>query len=90
MTEQYDGQPILLSGHARDQLRYRGATEEEVTETIQTGPWEAAEQGRMEAKKDFPFNAVWNKRTYETKRVRPVFVEEEEGIVVVTVYVYYY
>jgi hypothetical protein len=90
LNKRYDVKPILLSGHARDQLRYRGATEEEVAETIQTSPWEDAEQGRMEAKKDFPFDAVWNKRTYATKRVRPIFVEEEEGIVVVTVYVYYY
>ena len=44
----------------------------------------------MEAKKDFTFDAVWNRRTYATKRVRPIFVEEEEMIVVVTVYVYYY
>ena len=90
MTRRYDVKPILLSGHAGDQLRYRGATEEEVTETIRTGPWEAAEQGRMEAKKDFSFDRVWNKKTYATKRVRPIFVEEQEGIVVVTVYVYYY
>ena len=82
--------PILLSGHARDQLRYRGATEEEVRETIKVSPWEVAGQGRMEAKKDFAFDAVWNKKTYATKRVRPIFVEEDKRIVVVTVYVYYY
>ena len=90
MTRRYDVKPILLSGHARDQLGYRGATEEEVAETIRTGPWEAAEQGRMEAKRDFAFDAVWNKKTYATKRVRPIFVEEQERVVVVTVYVYYY
>ena len=90
MSKRYDVKAILFSGHARDQLQYRGATEEEVIKTIRTSPWEAAEQGRMEAKKDFTFEAAWNKKTYATKRVRPIFVEEEERVVVVTVYVYYY
>lgn len=86
----HDLKPILLSGHARDQLRYRGAAEEEVIETIQTSRWEDAERGRLEAEKDFAFDAVWNNRRYAKKRVRPIFVEEEERVVVVTVYVYYY
>lgn len=36
------------------------------------------------------FNAEWNDTFYEIKQVRPIFVEEEVEIVVVTVYVYYY
>ena len=38
---------------------------------------------------DFPFGRKWNGKFYETKQVRPVFVEEEMEIVVVTVYTYY-
>jgi hypothetical protein len=38
---------------------------------------------------DFPFGRKWNGRVYQTKRVRPVFVEEPAEIVVVTVYTYY-
>ncbi|MCS7178937.1 MAG: DUF4258 domain-containing protein [Anaerolineae bacterium] len=30
--------PIRLSGHAQEQLRYRGVTEEEVVEAIRTAP----------------------------------------------------
>ena len=82
--------PIRLSGHARNQLGFRGATEQEVIETIQTGQWQPADQGRYECHRDFPFNAVWNRKFYATKRVRPIFVEEADDIVVVTVYVYYF
>lgn len=61
---------IRLSGHAREQLDYRGGSEEEVIEAITT--------------------ATWNEKWYLNKEVRPIFVDEEEEIVVVTVYVYYH
>jgi hypothetical protein len=82
--------PIRLSGHARDNLRYRGATEEEVKETICTAPWRPAELGRLECRKNFPYGREWNKKVYATKQVRPIFVEGADEIVVVTVYVYYF
>ena len=40
--------------------------------------------------KNFIYNKEWNKKIYSTKQVRPIFVEEKNEIVVVTVYVYYY
>ena len=67
--------PIRLSGHARDNLRYRGATEEEVKEAIRTAPRRPAELGRLECRKDFPYGRERNKKVYATKRVRPIFVE---------------
>lgn len=82
--------PIQLSGHARSQLGFRGTTEQEVTESIRTEQWQPAELGRLECRKNFPFNSDWNKRYYQTKQVRPIFVDEPEEIVVVTVYVYYF
>ena len=33
--------------------------------------------------------ATWNNRYYAMKQVRPIFVDEPDEIVVVTVYVYY-
>jgi len=84
--------PIRFSGHAHQQLQFRGATEAEVTETIRTMPWQSAEGGRLECRKDFVFNAAWNGRYYATKQVRPIFAEQpdENVVVVVTVYVYYF
>lgn len=82
--------PIKLSQHAKEQLNYRGATEKEVIETIKTSTWEPAELGRLGCRKDFAFKKKWNKKYYKTKQVRPIFVEEENEIVVVTVYTYYF
>lgn len=46
--------------------------------------------GRLESRKDFVCGKEWNERIYPTKQVRPIFVEEPEEIIVVTVYVYYF
>jgi hypothetical protein len=82
--------PIRLTGHARLQLGFRGTSEAEVVDAIQTSAWQATDLGRVECRKSFPFNAEWNKKWYATKQVRPIFVEEAAEIVVVTVYVYYF
>jgi len=82
--------PIRLSGHARSQLPFRGATEDEVIKTIRSVPWTPAELGRLECSRDFPLGKEWNKKIYATKRVRPIFVEKATEIVVVTVYTYYF
>ncbi len=82
--------PIRLSSHAKQQLAFRGATEQEIAEAIRTESWQPAELGRRECRKDFPFHTVWNQRYYSTKQVRPIFVDEADEIVVVTVYVYYF
>lgn len=82
--------PVQLSGHAVQQLRFRGTTEPEIVDVILTSDWQPAENGRMECRKDYPFDSTWNGRHYATKQVRPIFVEEPDQIVVVTVYVYYF
>ena len=82
--------PIRISGHARGQLAFRGASEAEVLEAIRTCPWTPAELGRIECRIDLRFEAEWNGKSYSTKQVRPIFVDESDEIVVVTVYVYYF
>ena len=77
---------IRLSGHARLRIGQRGATGLEVAETIRQSPWVEAGQGRKECQKDFIFGG----EMYATKRVRPIFVENPQEILVVTVYVYYF
>jgi len=82
--------PIRLSIHAREQLLYKGVSEEEIIETIRTSQWKSAELGRLECKKDFSYGREWNKICYSKKQVRPIFVEEENEIVVITVYTYFF
>lgn len=91
MSEMRDKtKPIRLSEHAKQQLQFRGATEQEVAQTIRTETWGPAELARLECRKYFAFNSEWNKKYYATKQVRPIFVDEPHEIVVVTVYVYYF
>jgi len=82
--------PVLLSQHAKQQLAFRGTTEQEIVQAVRMEPWSPAEAGRLECRKDFVFNAEWNNKHYATKQVRPIFVNEPGEIVVVTVYVYYF
>jgi len=76
--------PIRLSDHAIRYMNRRGFTVAEIEEAIRTSPWDAAELGRLECRKDFPYGREWNGKIYATKRVRPVFVEEATELVVVT------
>lgn len=81
---------VRLSAHAREQVSYRGTTEREVIETINGSTWQASGMGRLECRKDFSYENMWNKVYYKTKQVRPIFIEEEKEVVVITVYTYFF
>lgn len=81
--------PIYFSRHAREQLKARGATEEEVAQAIEQGNWEPAEKGRLTTSKNFPFDREHYGRYYVSKDVVPIFVEEGNRIVVITVYTFF-
>lgn len=73
-----DVKPIRLSAHAGRYTTSRGFTPAEVDEAIRTVPWQPAELGRLEVRKDFPFAATWNGRFFQTKQVRPIFVDDTD------------
>ncbi len=81
---------IRFSGHALEQLAFRGATMEEVEKAILEEDWQSAHQNRMECRMNFPFKKEWNGKVFGTKQVRPIFIEKPEEILVVTVYTYYF
>ena len=82
--------PIRSSEHAKIRGNLRGASEEEIAEVIRTEKWDASALNKLECHKDFIFNKTWNNKFYKVKQVKPIFVEEENKIVIVTVYVYYF
>src|SRR3989338_8582163 len=57
---------------------------------IRTCRWEKAELDRLQCQKNFVFNKIWNDNQYKTRQIKPIFKEEPDEIVVVTVYVYYF
>ncbi len=84
--------PVRLSNHAQGHRASRGFSDEEVVTAIEQKAWFPAifGTGRFECEHEFPFESYWNGKWYGTKKVRPVFIEMEFEIVVVTVYTYYY
>lgn len=51
--------------------------------------WSPAEKGRLTCAMTFNFEAGHYGRYYRSKDVVPIFVEEEEEIVVITVYTFF-
>ena len=90
MTAAPPEKPVRLSAHADGYRSRRGFTEAEVVLAIRTNPWLPAQNNRLEATRDFTFDDNWNGKHYGTKRVRPIFVDEPDEIVVVTVYTYFF
>ena len=82
--------PIRLSAHALGYVSKRGFTLVEVEEAIRTCRWTPAARNRMECRKEFPFGQDWNGTFYANKRVRPIFVETPQELIVVTVSTYFY
>jgi hypothetical protein len=81
---------IRLTAHAVEQCAERGATEEEVREAVQQGVRELAKRGRFMARLNFQYGAKWQDRVYAIKQVAPVAVEDQNEVVVVTVYTFYF
>jgi len=81
--------PIHFTFHARERMRSRRATVEEVETVIRCAPWQQAEQGRQTAALGFPFRNQHFGRYYKSKEVVPIFVEEAERILVITVYTFF-
>ena len=81
--------PIYFTQHARIRIAERGVCEEEVIKAIREGKWQKAEKGRLMTSIEVPFKGEHYGRYYETKQINPIFVEEGNRIVVITVYTFY-
>jgi len=82
--------PIKFSNHALTYINRRGFTIEEVEKAIKESKWIFNKRNKYECFLDIPFNKEWNGKIYETKQIKPIFVEEEKEIVVITVYTFYF
>ena len=81
---------VRIHPHARERMEERGATEEEVIETVRKGERSPAKFGRTGFRRNFPFDTLWRGKHYHTKQVEVYAVEEEDKIVVITVIVKYF
>ena len=75
--------------HTLERLEERGTSEEEIEDVVLNGAPEAAKGNRKAKSKVFDFRKQRAGKFYEQKKVKVVFVEEENEIVTVTVIVFY-
>ena len=57
---------------------------------IQKGSCEPAKHGREMCRYNFHYGRAWQGKVYPIKQVAPVITEEPKGIVVNTVYTFYF
>lgn len=80
---------IIFSSHALQKMKERTTNEVEVIKTIHEAKWQSVKRGRFRCSKWFTFQQERYGIIYKGKDVQPIFVEEAEDIIVITVYVYF-
>jgi hypothetical protein len=76
---------VQFHPHALERMAERGATQEEVIATVQTGESFAAKFGRTGFRKRFAFRATWRGEFYENKELEVFAVPANDGWLVITV-----
>jgi len=82
--------PVRFHPHARQRLLERGASEDEVMATVETGELFPAKFGRTGFRRNFPFEAEWRGRQFATKQVEVYAVSEGDDWLVITVITRYF
>ncbi len=76
--------------HALQRMTERGATEDEVIATVQTGGRFPAKYGREGFRQNFVFQGVWRGRHFAAKQIEAFVVQEEDCWLVISVLVKYF
>ena len=77
---------IDIHPHALGRLAERGATEQEVNDTVREGEPCPGKFGRTGFRRNFAYNGQWRGRQYATKQIE-AFAVPENGWLVITVIV---
>jgi hypothetical protein len=78
---------IQIDPHTLERARERGASEEEIKETLENGNDIKAKGNRLGKAKIFPYDTFWNGKYFQEKKVEVFYVVENNQIITVTVYV---
>ena len=81
---------IIFHEHALQRMRERGATREEVQDTIRFGEKYKAKYNRVGFRMNFDYKKKWYKRFYNIKQVEVLAVKENNNWIVVTIIVKYF
>lgn len=80
---------VRIDPHTIEQMQKRGTNQDEIKDVLSSGGESMAKHGRKKKSKVFPYDKVWYGRFYEQKKVEVIYVQHNEEITTVTVYVYY-
>jgi len=80
---------IRIEPYTLERAEERGASENEIRDTLETGLDIPARGNRKGKAKIYDFKQERPGKYYERKRVEVIYVEEENQFVTVTVYVFY-
>ncbi len=78
-----------LIEHAKERTIERGATEDEIQMVLSAGNEVQVKKDRKGKETVFEYEREWLGKVYPQKKVRVIYVEENEEIIVITVKVYY-
>ena len=81
---------MRLHEHARERMRERGATEEEVEAAIREGERFPAKFGREGFRRNFRFDGTWRGRRYGMKQIEAFAIWENGDWLVISVIVKYF
>ncbi len=80
---------IRIEPHTLKRAMERGASRDEITETINNGFPVSAKSGRKAKELVFDFKQERNGKYYEQKKIEAYFIIENNIIITITVYVFY-
>ena len=81
---------VRFHPHARERMRERGATEDEVRATVMQGEQFPAKFGHTGFRRNFPFSSEWRGKYYRTKQVEAYAVREGPDWLVITIITRYF
>lgn len=81
---------IRFHPHARERMKERGAADEEVIGTVESGERYPGKFGRTGFRRNFAYSDTWLGREYGTKQVEVYAEEEDNGWLVITVITRYF
>ncbi len=82
--------PVRFHPHALERLQERGATEAEVTATVEQGEQFPGKFGRTGFRRNFRFDSMWRGNHYHTKQVEAYAVQEGWYCLVITIITRYF
>ncbi len=81
---------VNIHPHASKRSIERGATQDEIVETVKKGEQFPVKFERTGFRKNFSFDNDWNGKYYSTKQIEAYSVEEDDAWMVITVIVKYF